>query len=95
MTPCRNPLLPILALASLLLLGGRATRPINPPITEADPSSGYRFETRQAHAKDTDNLVILAFFWRRHTAATFRTASSISFESRGRGTERQQDSPAR
>ncbi len=71
MTRFRNPLLPILALASLLLLGGCATRPINPPITQADPSSGYRFETRQAHAKDTDNLVILAFSGGGTRAAAF------------------------
>jgi len=37
----------LLVLASLLLLGGCATRPINPPITQTDPSAGYRFETRQ------------------------------------------------
>ena len=30
------------------LLGGCATRPINPPVIHVDPSSGYRFEARQA-----------------------------------------------
>ena len=48
MTRLRAPSL--LVLVSFLLLGGCATRPINPPITQADPSKGYRFETRQALA---------------------------------------------
>jgi hypothetical protein len=47
------PALPILAL--LLLLGGCATRPINPPITQANPSTGYRFEVRQGEVKNKDN----------------------------------------
>jgi NTE family protein len=69
MNPSRVPFL--LSLATLLLLGGCATRPINPPITQANPSTGYRFETRQAHAKDTDNLVILAFSGGGTRAAAF------------------------
>ena len=60
-----------LVLASLLLLGGCATRPINPPITQADPKAGYRFETRQAEAKDKDNLVVLAFSGGGTRAAAF------------------------
>src|SRR5262245_29076406 len=36
----------LLVLSSLLLLGGCASRPINPPITHADPSTGYRLLTR-------------------------------------------------
>jgi len=58
-------------MASLLLLGGCATRPINPPITQADPSTGYRFETRQARDKNEDNLVILAFSGGGTRAAAF------------------------
>ena len=58
-------------MASLLLLGGCATRPINPPITQADPSTGYRFETRQARDKNKDNLVILAFSGGGTRAAAF------------------------
>ena len=69
MTPSRSVLLPTLAV--LLLLGGCATRPINPPITQADPSKGYRFETRQAEFKDKDNLVILAFSGGGTRAAAF------------------------
>lgn len=69
MTRLRAPSL--LLLASLLLLGGCATRPINPPITQANPATGYRFETRQALAKDKDNLVILAFSGGGTRAAAF------------------------
>jgi NTE family protein len=58
-------------LASLLLLGGCATRPINPPITQTDPSAGYRFETRQARDLNKDNLVILAFSGGGTRAAAF------------------------
>ena len=61
----------LLVLASLLLLGACATRPINPPITQADPRTGYRFETRQAQVKDKDNLVILAFSGGGTRAAAF------------------------
>jgi NTE family protein len=61
----------ILLLALFVLLAGCATRPINPPITQADPSKGYRFETRQVHAKDKDNLVILAFSGGGTRAAAF------------------------
>ena len=60
-----------LALASLLLLGGCATRPINPPIAQTDPSAGYRFETRQARDRNKDNLVILAFSGGGTRAAAF------------------------
>ena len=61
----------LLVLASLLLLGGCATRPINPPITQTDPSAGYRFETRQARDRNKDNLVILAFSGGGTRAAAF------------------------
>jgi NTE family protein len=57
--------------ACLLLLGSCAIRPINPPITHADASIGYRFETRQAQAKDKENLVILAFSGGGTRAAAF------------------------
>jgi NTE family protein len=65
----RIPLL--LVLGSLLLLGGCATRPVNPPITRADPSTGYRFEVRQAGVKDKSNLVVLAFSGGGTRAAAF------------------------
>jgi len=60
-----------LSLALMVLLGGCASRPINPPITKADPDKGYRFQTRQAHFKDKDNLVILAFSGGGTRAAAF------------------------
>src|SRR5881392_2768744 len=71
-TDMRNTCWPLLVvLTSLLLLAGCATRPINPPITEADPRTGYRFETRQAQDKDKDNLDILAFSGGGTRAAAF------------------------
>src|SRR5512138_943605 len=44
MTRLRTP--PWLVLAAFLLLAGCAHRPINPPITKADPKTGYRYLTR-------------------------------------------------
>ena len=69
MTRLRVPSLFVL----LLLLGGCATRPINPPITSTDLHAGYRFETRQAQFKDKEreNLVILAFSGGGTRAAAF------------------------
>jgi NTE family protein len=64
------PKLSSLVLVSLFL-GACATRPVNPPITQADPSKGYRFETRQALAKDKANMVILAFSGGGTRAAAF------------------------
>lgn len=61
----------LLTLVLSLLLGACASRPINPPITQADPSTGYRFETRQAQARDKENLVILAFSGGGTRAAAF------------------------
>ena len=61
------------ALAALLVLGGCATRPVNPPITQIDPNTGYTFQTRQKHFKNLDkgNLVILAFSGGGTRAAAF------------------------
>ena len=61
------------AIAAIALLGGcaTATRPVNPPITEANPQSGYRFEVRQAEHKNKDNLVVLAFSGGGTRAAAF------------------------
>ncbi|WP_455286784.1 patatin-like phospholipase family protein [Cupriavidus necator] len=57
----RLPTPALLILALLLLLGGCASRPVNPPIAHADPNAGYRFVTRPQYATDNENLVILAF----------------------------------
>ena len=55
-----------------VLLAGCATRPANPPITQVDPASGYRFEVRQARVPDSNkNLVILAFSGGGTRAASF------------------------
>ncbi|MCM8595258.1 patatin-like phospholipase family protein [Accumulibacter sp.] len=61
----------LIVLFLLLFLGGCASRPVNPPITEADPKAGYRFQVRQAHAKEKENLVVLAFSGGGTRAAAF------------------------
>jgi NTE family protein len=61
----------LVAATLLVLLGGCATRPINPPITRTDPTTGYSFEARQGNFKDRDNLVILAFSGGGTRAAAF------------------------
>ncbi len=61
----------VAAFAALLVLGGCATRPVNPPITQVDPSAGYRLETRQAYFKNPETLVILAFSGGGTRAAAF------------------------
>ena len=57
--------------AALLLLGGCASRPVNPPLAHADPEAGYRFETHQAQVESKDSLVILAFSGGGTRAAAF------------------------
>ncbi|MBL8423962.1 MAG: patatin-like phospholipase family protein [Candidatus Accumulibacter phosphatis] len=70
MTPFRSPFL--LTALLLLTLAGCASRPVNPPITQADPKTGYRFEVRQAHTpREKENLVILAFSGGGTRAAAF------------------------
>jgi NTE family protein len=63
----------LIIVAVLLMLGGCATRPVNPPITQIDPNGGYGFQTRQQHFKNLDkgNLVILAFSGGGTRAAAF------------------------
>jgi NTE family protein len=61
----------MLVAAALLALGGCATRPVNPPITHADPAAGYRLATRQANFKNPETLVILAFSGGGTRAAAF------------------------
>ena len=56
---------------ALIVLGGCATRPINPPITQANPETGYTFQTRQQHFKSQENLVVLAFSGGCTRAAAF------------------------
>src|SRR5450631_1579855 len=68
-----NPRRPSSLLLGLLLLGGCATRPINPPIEQVDLSSGYRYLTRQEHliGNDKETMVILAFSGGGTRAAAF------------------------
>jgi len=54
-----------------ILLGGCATRPVNPPIAEAGAGEGYRLETRMRRSPDKENLVILAFSGGGTRAAAF------------------------
>ena len=58
-------------LFAALLFAGCASRPVNPPITQVDPRSGYRFETRLASAEEKPNLVVLAFSGGGTRAAAF------------------------
>jgi NTE family protein len=61
----------LLTLGMIVLLGGCATRPINPPLAHVDRTTGYRFLTRTAHFKDPQNLVVLAFSGGGMRAAAF------------------------
>ena len=61
----------LLVLASFLLLVGCAHRPINPPITQVDPNTGYRHATRPHYSRDNENVVILAFSGGGMRAAAF------------------------
>jgi NTE family protein len=69
MIPSRLASLPILAL--VLLLDACASRPINPPIKQVEPTTGYRFQTRQKYFRDSENLVVLAFSGGGTRAAAF------------------------
>jgi len=71
LTPSMSRSVCIALTTTLFMLAGCATRPVNPPITHTNPSSGYRFETRQAHAIDKENLVVLAFSGGGTRAAAF------------------------
>ena len=68
-----NPLrgISVSILAMLFVLGGCATRPVNPPLTQANAETGYTFQTRQPHFKSQENLVVLAFSGGGTRAAAF------------------------
>jgi len=68
-----NRLSTLFALAVVALVGltGCATRPVNPPIKEADAQGGYTFLNRQKYFRSQDNLVILAFSGGGTRAAAF------------------------
>jgi hypothetical protein len=67
----RLRMLPPMALSALLGLGGCATAPINPPLTHADPTAGYRFETREQYSRNKEDIVVLAFSGGGTRAAAF------------------------
>ena len=56
--------------AWLLLLGGCATRQVNPPIAKYDPGNRHQFQ-RQWHRGDQKDLVVLAFSGGGTRAAAF------------------------
>ena len=60
------------AVASLLMLGGCATRPVNPPITHFDPGRAYLAERLDRRNRgSTEDLVFLAFSGGGTRAAAF------------------------
>src|SRR5271166_5954814 len=61
----------LLAFTTLLLAAGCATRPVNPPISEASPGKGYTLVTHRRSAPDRENLVVLAFSGGGTRAAAF------------------------
>jgi NTE family protein len=62
---------PLFILLAAILLGGCATRPVNPPIEHAETGAGYRIDTVLARRPDKENLVILAFSGGGTRAAAF------------------------
>src|SRR6185437_1198891 len=67
---------PLRALAGVvavawLLASGCATRPVNPPIAQADPEAGYRFTTHERPGTSKENLIVLAFSGGGTRAAAF------------------------
>ena len=67
----RSRYVSVALLGFLLVLGGCATRPVNPPIKAVDANTGYTFQTRQKHFKSQENLVVLAFSGGGTRAAAF------------------------
>ena len=59
-----------LALVALALCGC-ATRPINAPLVEVSPHTGYQYQARQQFSEHHDNVVILAFSGGGMRAAAF------------------------
>jgi NTE family protein len=61
----------LLVVAAFLMLVGCAHRPINPPITHADPNYGYRLTTRPQFLSGREAMVVLAFSGGGTRAAAF------------------------
>ena len=67
-----RPLDGIVALiATITLLGGCATRPVNTPLAHYDPDKAYRIERQSENAEDNATLVVLAFSGGGTRAAAF------------------------
>jgi len=60
-----------IVLPLVALLGGCASRPINPPIKEIHADQGYRFANRHQEANDPETLLILTFSGGGTRAAAF------------------------
>ncbi|MBY4946952.1 patatin-like phospholipase family protein [Cupriavidus respiraculi] len=69
--PRSRPRLAAIAALLLVLLGGCASRPANPPIASVEPTLGYRFLARPQYAASNEALVILAFSGGGTRAAAF------------------------
>ncbi|HEY5862032.1 MAG TPA: patatin-like phospholipase family protein [Casimicrobiaceae bacterium] len=59
------------AAALAVVLGGCASRPVNPPLTRVDLAAGYRLDARPPIVEDKENLLILAFSGGGTRAAAF------------------------
>jgi NTE family protein len=60
-----------LAVASALLLGGCATRPVNPPLKQYHESAGHKLENLERNRRNQEDIVILAFSGGGTRAAAF------------------------
>ena len=67
----KGSVLPALVLALLAMLGGCATRPVNPAITQVDPGTGYRYLVYEQRLGEKENLLVLAFSGGGTRAAAF------------------------
>lgn len=61
----------LLVAGAIVLAGGCASRPVNPPIAEFVPDRGYQYSTRVKLSNDPQNLVVLAFSGGGTRAAAF------------------------
>jgi len=82
-------------LAALLTVAGCATRPINPPITQVEPGTGYRLATRQAYFKEPETLVMLAFSAAEPARRLFLRRSRVSEPHGNRPRQRRKGPPDR
>jgi NTE family protein len=67
----RIPLRSLTVVAVALALAGCASRPVNPPLSSVDTSTGYRYLVRQQFFAEKQTLVVLAFSGGGTRAAAF------------------------